>query len=181
MGGKEQKAVDDDAADEQAAVAVQPSSTMVLVLTASFKPRYWWYPAVVVLRRLVLLLMLTFVQTGLYSWLTMANYLFLTLHLLLWPYARAADSALELLTALALSTQCVVLSAYPTSQSRPSWASGLLWLLFALPLAVGVAMRLWLRCGQLDAADRCWRWLSEQRQPEQPAEQQPADDELDEL
>jgi hypothetical protein len=114
VGRGEQKAADGEA-DSAAASGAQPSSSIVLVLTSSFKPRYWWYPTVILLRRLLLLLMLTFIQTGLYSWLTVANNAFLTLHLLLWPYVRAADPALELLTAIALATQCTVLSAYPSS------------------------------------------------------------------
>jgi hypothetical protein len=177
VGRSEEKAADDGVDT----AATQPNSSIVLVLTASFKPRYWWYPTVILLRRLTLLLMLTFVQTGLYSWLTIANYLFLTLHLLLIPYARTADSALELLTNLALTTQCGVLSAYSTPQSRPGWASGLLWLLFALPLAVGVAAGLWLHCCRMEATGRCWRWLS--RQPQSAAspgqtQQQPEDNGL---
>ena len=158
------------------------SDSIALVLTASFQPRFWWYPVVILLRRLVLIVVLTFVQRGVYSWLTILNYLFLTLHLLLWPYAHARDSALELLTALALTTQTGVISAYSTPESRPSWVGGLLWLLFVLPFGVGVATALWARYAHLVQGGCCCRGLFGEPEPsESPAQQELANDGLGDL
>jgi hypothetical protein len=169
-------------ADGEAERARQTSDMIALVFTASFKPQYWWYSVVILLRRLVLIVMLTFIQRGVYSWLTIANHCFLTLHLLLWPYVHARDSVLELVTALALSTQTAVISAYPAVQSRPSWVSGLLWLLFLMPLAAGATMALWRRCCHLVQGGRCCRCLyREPESEESPAQQKLMSDAVDDL
>ena len=148
-------------ADEQPR-AVRASDTPAVLLTASFKPRFWWYPVAILLRRLVLIVVLTFAQRGVYSWLTIINYLFLTLHMLLWPYLHPRDSAQELATLLALSMQTAVLSAYPSPQSRPDWLRGLLWLLFVLPFCLAAGLAWWGRCYRLiqQAWDRWSRWRS---------------------
>ena len=128
------------------------SQTVALLLTASYAPSYWWYPVFVLLRRLSLILLLTFVSRGVYSWLTVLNNAFLTIHLLVWPYRHSRDSVLELLTLGALTTQTGILSAYSTQLARPAWVRSLLWLLFAGPCLTGGGMALWSWREQLRSA-----------------------------
>jgi hypothetical protein len=146
--------------DKQTAPSLSSSAVPVYSvahqLSASFKPAYWYWTIVILMRRLILILIMTFVAESTFGFLLFANYSFLALHLIAWPYKNVVDSWLEVLTLAALSTQTLVLNSYPNAQLRPAGATALLLLLFILPavvvIATGIGGVLW----------RYRRWSPEQ-------------------
>ena len=132
QAGDKQQADGVEAA-ETASETVQPAAagTVGAMLTASFRHGCWPMGAVMVARRLLLILILTFAGSGLWAWASMANTLVMFLHVLLWPYVRRADNALEAVGLLSLSLQTMLLAVPDESSSLHIW----LWLLLLAPVA----------------------------------------------
>jgi hypothetical protein len=99
-------------------------TALLLQLTAMYRPQCWWMAAFLLLRRLCLLAVLTFVRSSVvWMWLTLLNYSFLALHLLVQPFDRRRDNDLETLMLFSLSVQTSLLSIWPPPYTSPALLS----------------------------------------------------------
>ena len=95
-------------------------AALLLQLTAMYRPQCWWMPSFVLLRRATLVALLVSLRDGwVWTWLTLANSLLLSLHLIVQPYHRTRDNQLESVALLSLSLQTTLLSAYPPPRLTP--------------------------------------------------------------
>ena len=87
---------------------------LLLQLTAMHRLSCWWMACFVLFRRLVLVALLTWMRgPSVWIWLSLANAVFLALHVSLEPYERRRDNSLETLTLLSLLVQTTLLSQWP--------------------------------------------------------------------
>ena len=116
---------------EQAPVQ-RVSSLLLLQWTAPVKAVYWWMAPFSLLRRLcVVLVLLLVTEDSVWVWVTLVNYLLLTLHVVTQPYERRSDNQLETVTLLSLAMQSTLLSAYPPPQMTALLFTALLLLVLA--------------------------------------------------
>ena len=144
--------VDDGQMQMGPVVSARSAGLLSALLTSSFRPRYELMGVAVLARRLVLILVWTFVQSSVWVWLSMLDYLVLLVHTLSWPYHRHLDNWMEAMTLLALSLQTTLLSAYPDAQDRPLAVRAVLWSLLGFPAVMLIILR---------AVESCrWWWVA---------------------
>ena len=127
-------------------VPLSARSALLLQLTAMFRPGCWWMASFALVRRLVLILLLTVIRSeAVWGWLTLCNYLSLTVHMLLQPYERARDNSLETLCFLSITVQTTLLSIYPPPYMSPALIAAFNALVIGpmLPLLLTVSSRAW--------------------------------------
>ena len=87
---------------------------LVMQLCVMYRPQYWWYPVFLLVRRLIVVPLLVFIDdASVWIWLTLANTLLLTVHILAQPYSKPVCNAMETLTLLALVMQTTLLCRWP--------------------------------------------------------------------